>query len=612
VLRELRLEFKGDGEPAGSDRFRQFKNRLMRLSDLRKDGPAGVVLAVEGGGDVVTALRMIGNAAGDLHRHRLVVVPQPGHLEFRQHEIAVRSQSRSLGGKGVVGECLDPQSGQLLVGLERQDIGFLSGRIAGRLVAAVILLRKLRSALNLEIGRFENFPSGSRGFVPLGVGGDPGGDSVIETFLGGGDFRAEPGQLLFVGGGRDGDAGLAPSDRSLLHVGEEGGHAVEVALRERIVLVIVALRAAHRRAEPDAGDIPHAVGGVLRGVLLGLGSPFLGGLQKPVVARCDLLPDRRRRQQVARQLLDRELVERLVFIERLDHVIAVGNDVARVVAVVAGGVGKPDQIEPIERHPFAVVRRFEHPFDQLFVGIGTGVADEHVDLIGSRRQSRQIEREPPDQRDAIRLRRRLQPGRLQPGENEPVDLIAGESRLHDRGDRRPDRLDEGPVSLPLRPLFDPLLQDGDVARRELPPRIDRRHLVVRISRRHPLDELALTGLGGDNRRLLRPLAEQPGFGVQPQFGLALVGVGAVAGVTVLGQDRPDIAVEFNDGGDRSVGTKCDGMRQKADQPGNEERDTAAIHRGDSKTVTTNSADMMTATAAVRQFGATTSLGRSLF
>ena len=105
---------------------------------------------------------------------------------------------------------------------------------------------------------------------------------------------------------------LLDADGGLLHVGEEGGEAVELAGRERVELVVVALGAAHGRAQPDRRDVAHPVGGVLGHVLLGLAAALLGRLEQPVVARGDPRLVGRRGQQVAGELLDREPVERLV------------------------------------------------------------------------------------------------------------------------------------------------------------------------------------------------------------------------------------------------------------------------------------------------------------
>ncbi len=77
-------------------------------------------------------------------------------------------------------------------------------------------------------------------------------------------------------------------------------------------------------------------------------------------------------QQVAGELLDREPVERLVGVECADHVVAEEVEVDVIVAVVAGGVGEPDQVEPEDRHPLAEVGRGQQPVDQPLVGVGPG------------------------------------------------------------------------------------------------------------------------------------------------------------------------------------------------------------------------------------------------
>ena len=84
--------------------------------------------------------------------------------------------------------------------------------------------------------------------------------------------------------------------------------------------------AAHGRAEPGDRHGPHAVAGVLGEVFAGLGSPFAGHHVQAVEAGGHELLGRRVGQQVAGKLLDGELVERLVAVERVDDVIAVRED----------------------------------------------------------------------------------------------------------------------------------------------------------------------------------------------------------------------------------------------------------------------------------------------
>ena len=62
-------------------------------------------------------------------------------------------------------------------------------------------------------------------------------------------------------------------------------------------------------------------------------------------------------QQVAGELLDRELVERHVAVEGVDHPVAPPPHVALAVGLVAVGVGIAGRVEPAGRHPLAVARR---------------------------------------------------------------------------------------------------------------------------------------------------------------------------------------------------------------------------------------------------------------
>ena len=128
-------------------------------------------------------------------------------------------------------------------------------------------------------------------------------------------------------------------------------------------------------------------------------------------------------QQVARELLDREFVERLVLVERRDDVIAVRPDVARRVRVIADRVGKAHDIEPRHGHPLAVMRARDQPVDQALVGVRRLVRDEGLRLREGRRHAGEIERKPADQRAAIRLGRRLQPDGREPPADQRIDRV---------------------------------------------------------------------------------------------------------------------------------------------------------------------------------------------
>ena len=102
---------------------------------------------------------------------------------------------------------------------------------------------------------------------------------------------------------------------ALRHAVEGVEQAVVVALGDRIILVIVALGARHRQAEPGRGGRVDAVEQVHEPLLFGDRAPFAVQQMIAVESAGDSLLDRRLGQQVAGQLPDRELVERQVVVQ---------------------------------------------------------------------------------------------------------------------------------------------------------------------------------------------------------------------------------------------------------------------------------------------------------
>ena len=108
-------------------------------------------------------------------------------------------------------------------------------------------------------------------------------------------------------------------------------------------------------------------------------------------------------QEISGDLFEGETIEGLIGIERSDHVIAIGPNVARIVAVVTDRVGKADDVEPSDGHPFAVVRIGKQRLDQIAVGLLGGICDKGVDELGARGQSDQIVVKTTDERARIGL-----------------------------------------------------------------------------------------------------------------------------------------------------------------------------------------------------------------
>jgi hypothetical protein len=358
--------------------------------------------------------------------------------------------------------------------------------------------------------------------------GDPGvGLRDGRGLLGGGQF--EDGRGLRIS--------AAAVDGRLV---EEGEEAEVVALGDGVELVVVAARAGEGESEPDGADGLGHVEDVLDAVLLGDAAAFAvdrvvaeegGGERMPGLG-----------EQVARDLPDRELVPGEVLVEGPDHPVAPGPHGAFAVALVAVGIGVAGGFHPVPGHAFAEAGGGEEAVDELPVRVGRAVGEEGVGLLDRGGQAREVERGAPEKRRAVGLRRRPELLALQAGANEGVDGMP-------RGGRR--RLDEGaerPVLAPGRARVEPFLQGLDLRLGELLVGLGGGHEVVGVLGDDPPIELALGALPGDDGGaalvILLPGLE---FVVEPEVGLALLGVGSVAGEAGVGEDGEDVAVEVDAG-----------------------------------------------------------------
>ena len=185
-----------------------------------------------------------------------------------------------------------------------------------------------------------------------------------------------------VAGGRDRGLVQRLDDR-----GEDAVQGVVVLDRDRVELVVVAARAGDGQAEEGLGRrVDALVDGVMDVVeALADGDEAEGGETR--IVRRDV------RDAVGGELLDDELVVRLVLVHRVDHVVAIGPGVGvavvaeEAVALVdleAARVGVAGGVEPVTGPAFAVVRRGEQRVDLLDVdgfdvaGRTTGAGGERV------------------------------------------------------------------------------------------------------------------------------------------------------------------------------------------------------------------------------------------
>ena len=386
-----------------------------------------------------------------------------------------------------------------------------------------------------------------------------------------GDLGVEPAQLgeLIVGGGGDHRRRVAVLERlaPLGHVVEVGEDLVELLLRDGVELVVVAAGAPQGQAHPHRPRRRHPVDHVLDQELLGDDAALAVLAVVPVEGGGDALLEGRVRHQVARDLLDGELVERHVRVVGVDDPVAVAPHRPLGVGLIAARVGVAGRVEPVDGHPLAVGGRPQHAVDGVLEGVGRVVVEERAQVGLERRQAGQVEARPAQQRRPVGLARRRQPVGLEPPEHEVVDGVARPLGVGHRRHGGPLGRGERPVRLPLGPLVDPQPQGLDLVRAQrvlVGARHDRGvqaqpvgHAHHRVGGAHPVDEQAVGGVAGHDDRPaeLAAFREGPIRDVEPQAALAPLPVGPVAREAVLGQDRPDLAGEVDDalGHGRHVG-----------------------------------------------------------
>jgi hypothetical protein len=95
-----------------------------------------------------------------------------------------------------------------------------------------------------------------------------------------------------------------------------------------------------------------------------------------------------RREHVAGHLVDHELIETHVAVERADDPITIRPDDARLVFFIAIRVRIPRDVEPVPAPALAVVRGSEQTVDQFLVSVRIRIVDEGVDFLRAKAGAR--------------------------------------------------------------------------------------------------------------------------------------------------------------------------------------------------------------------------------
>ena len=317
----------------------------------------------------------------------------------------------------------------------------------------------------------------------------------------------------------------------------------------------VALGTADGESHPDVHRRVDAIFHGRHAELFVVGSPLRVRHRVAIEGGGHELLVRRPGQQVARQLLDRKLVERRVRVERVDHPIAIEPDRPQRVGGVTGRVGIAGQVEPGTCAPLTERRVGQHSIDETFVGAGIRVADELLDLGRSRRQAAQIETESPNQRVGIGWWRWGQTGRLQLHANKEIDGVGRPFRPS--GDCSQSRqlrahgLLEGPVPGVAGSLTNPLCENSPLIVGERAVGVGGGHPLVGVRGRDAANEFAPVRVAGDDGRFsVRQRFDGVAPQIESQAAFAVLFVRPVAGEAVFRQDGPHIAVEVDRPGRR--------------------------------------------------------------
>ena len=167
--------------------------------------------------------------------------------------------------------------------------------------------------------------------------------------------------------------------------------------------MIVALCTAGCQSHPCCAKSGRPIQNLVHAVFLQVRSPFAIAQRVPQKTGPHSLGNCGIGNQVSGQLLDGELVKRQVSIERIDDPlpIAPGHGAQKILQV-AVAVSVVSQIKPPPRPSLAEMLRSQQSIHHAFIGVSTCVVQKRIDFQYGRWQSRQIERNPANQRRPIR------------------------------------------------------------------------------------------------------------------------------------------------------------------------------------------------------------------
>ena len=178
--------------------------------------------------------------------------------------------------------------------------------------------------------------------------------------------------------------------------------SIVIPLRDRVVLVRVALAALQRQAQPHFAQRVGSIDGPFDAILFPINSAF--GVDKRVTVKTggNVLIGGRAGEEVAGNLLDRELIEGHIIVECLDDPVPPTPSVRpRTVRLVAVTVGVASHVKPVAAPSLTIVRRLEKTVHYVFVRIVRSIFEKRLDFIQGWWQTDQVNVNAAEQGDSI-------------------------------------------------------------------------------------------------------------------------------------------------------------------------------------------------------------------
>ena len=356
-----------------------------------------------------------------------------------------------------------------------------------------------------------------------------------------------------------------PLPGHILGVEENPCQGVIVLGGNGIELVVVAAGAGDRQAQNGPGQgvdlVIHGVIAVAQLAFLSSAIAFIDGTQGKETQRAPPFHTNAA-HQVSGDLLHDEPVVAQVPIEGLHHPIpipvGVGQGIGRVVVGplffrVAG------HVQPIAGPALAVVGRGQQAVDHGFMGLGRGIPQEGLDLLGGRRQADQVKGDPAKPGAPVGRSHRFQSLLFQAGQHKAVEGGTNPVPVPHGGQRRLSQGLKGPECAPLLQIDGvpgrcgsgsvdprvrgaephPLLQELDFLQGQGPLRGHGQLGVLVVD---GLNQETSGGVSGNNGGASAPAAHPslPGVQAQAPHGSRL---SRMAGVAALDQQRADLGFE---------------------------------------------------------------------